>query len=167
MATTSSVRITNVVVLGSYYGYAALWLAAGLLQSGKRHLIGFDIDAQVCEAAVKNFEKAETGVSVDIVHQDAHKGLEELRDRTVDLMFIDVEIGGSKGAYASLLEIGLPKMRNGGVILAHDPIVPKFSRDFQEFHSCAMSLPRVTSLLTLPIDWCGLDILRIAEEELA
>lgn len=160
-AAGSSSAVRKVAVLGSYYGYALLWLAGGMLENECSYVAGFDVDPNVCEQARQNVSIL--AGHIEIFAQDAYQGIERFEDRTVDLLLIDVERDRSKADYAGLLEAWFPKLRPGGLILAHDPVVELFARDFDAYHAKLHDPDRFVMNITLPIDECGLDVTRVAQ----
>jgi len=156
-AVASGHSIHQTVVLGSYYGYSLLWLAAGMNERGRA--IGFDIDPVACEAARINL--SQTVKNAEIVLQDAYKGVSSFEDHSVDLLYIDVEKDGSKQDYVGLLETWYPKLKPGGIVLAHDPLIERFADDFERFHTLLENKSLFSLYVTIPIDECGLDIARV------
>lgn len=165
-ATTSSECVKNVAVLGSYYGYGLLWLAGGLRRPEFSKTVGFDIDKAACAGARQNlnaigFEWAEVRL------EDAFSGVRNFADRSLDVLFIDVEKDGSKSDYAPLLETWYSKLKPEALVLAHDPLVEKFEKDFR-LYSELVNDPRLFSVsITLKIDPMGLMISKkVAEDKL-
>ncbi|MCM3239547.1 class I SAM-dependent methyltransferase [Heyndrickxia oleronia] len=153
----SSSSIKKIVVLGSYYGYALLWLTGGKNRKENSSVYGFDINKESCSQARINMDNLNLD-NVQIIEEDAFNGINLFEDETIDLLFIDVEKDGSKSNYSPLLEQWYGKLKKGALVLAHDPLVEKFTEDFKEYHKIVNDKSRFESSLTLPIDSCGLDI---------
>jgi predicted O-methyltransferase YrrM len=110
----------NVVELGTSNGYSGLWFCLALRKTGG-HLTTFDIDEGRFALAKANFEKAGVSSLVTQVFGDAHEKIKELPDDfVIDVLFIDAD----KPGYPDYLEKLLPKVRPGGVILAHNMARP-------------------------------------------
>lgn len=108
----------RVVELGTFRGYSGLWMALGLRRTGGR-LITYDIDPQVAEVARRNFERAGVSDLITQVVGDAHVEIEKL-EGPIDLAFIDAD----KDGYLDYLRKLIPKMRKGGLIVAHNVVRP-------------------------------------------
>ncbi|WP_322922503.1 O-methyltransferase [Paenibacillus campi] len=153
---SSTQTIQHIVVLGSYCGYAMLWMAAGLQSKPDAVIDGFDINEQACELARLNMERSRLQ-QAHIFNKDAYTATENYEDGSIDLLFIDVEHHG-KSDYAPLLQQWLPKLSKGAIVLAHDPLIAKFQQDFAAYHQVVTNKALFTKTLTLPIDECGVEI---------
>ncbi len=152
----SSTNMNSAVVLGSYCGYAMLWLAVGRENNPSSYIHGYDIDVQACQRAETNMAAAGL-YHAKIFNRDAYEAAEMYEDGSVDLLFLDVENNG-KSDYAPLLQKWLPKLASGAMVLAHDPLVPKFKDDFKAYYLLVQKKDLFTTTLTLPIDECGIEI---------
>jgi hypothetical protein len=160
----SSKSIENIVVFGSYYGYALLWLLGGGIHNNNRKVSGIDIDFKACEGAKKNIEGINDFFSVgnkcSIYNENALKSLESFQDHSIDLCLLDIDVNGSKKEYIELLNIWENKLKPNCIILAHDPMVEKFHNDFHLFHNFIKTNDLYSSYITLPLDFCGIDIFK-------
>ncbi len=103
-----------VVEIGTSTGYSALWFSLALKETGGK-LYTHEIDPERIRMARENFEKAGVADLIEIIPGDAHETV--LRHKgPIDLVFIDAD----KPGYPDYLEKLLPKVRPGGVILAHN-----------------------------------------------
>ncbi|MEW4370223.1 O-methyltransferase [Paenibacillus kandeliae] len=153
---SSSESVGNSIVLGSYCGYAMLWLAAGKYNSPSSFIHGFDINADACQQAEHNMRVA--GLQhATIINRNAYEAADLYENDSVDLLFLDVENNG-KSDYAPLLQQWMPKLATGAIVLAHDPLVSKFKNDFEAYHELVQQKDLFLSTLTLPIDECGVEI---------
>ncbi|MEO6915578.1 MAG: O-methyltransferase [Chitinophagaceae bacterium] len=101
----------NVLEIGTFTGYSAICLAKGLQQGGKVHTIELR-EAEIITAR-RNFNIA--GVEDKIIlHAGNALDIIPTIDLEWDLVFIDAD----KPAYIDYYKAILPKLRNGGVILA-------------------------------------------------
>lgn len=159
---TSPLDVREVVVLGSYYAYATLWLAGGLMRRRGARVTGFDIDAEACTAARRNAHVAlGSDWPIRFECDDAYRGAARYANRSVDLLLIDVEERESKREYVGLARSWLPKLASGAILLAHDPMVEKFEADFELFHEFVEGSEYVSDCVTLPLDFCGIDVARV------
>lgn len=101
----------NILEIGTYTGYSALCLAEGMQQDGEIHTI--DINEELFDFQRKYFDASPHGKQI---FQHLGNALEIIPtlDKTFDLVFIDAD----KSNYPNYLEIILPKLRKGSVILS-------------------------------------------------
>ncbi len=111
---TESLGARNVVEVGTSTGYSALWLALGVQRTGGR-LTTFELSPQRAATARTYLKQAGVEDRATVVVGDAHKELDRI-EGPVDLVFIDAE----KEGYVDYLKKLLPRVRPGGLILAHN-----------------------------------------------
>jgi predicted O-methyltransferase YrrM len=104
----------HVVEIGTSNGFSGLWICMGLKATGGK-LTTHEIDAQRATLARENFKKAGVDSIVTLVEGDAHKEVGKL-EGPVDMLFLDAD----KEGYMDYLKQLLPKVRPGGLILAHN-----------------------------------------------
>lgn len=104
-------RPRRVLEIGTYTGYSALCLAAGLPEDGK--LYTFDINEELEPMVRGYFEKAGMTDKIDYRIGDALQLIPQL-DETFDLVFIDAD----KVNYSNYYDLVFDKVRPGGYILA-------------------------------------------------
>ncbi len=114
-----SIGAKRVVELGTSNGYSGIWMCLALRQTGG-HLITFEIDEGRAAMARENFAKAGVADLITIVMGDAHENVLKLDETPIDLIFIDAD----KPGYPDYLEKLLPKVRPGGLIVAHNTSWP-------------------------------------------
>lgn len=100
-----------VLEIGTFTGYSALAMAAGLPEDGV--LITCDIDPVTTEIARSHWSQSSHGTKIDLRLGPA---LDTIRgvDGPFDLVFIDAD----KAGYIGYWEAVVPKVRKGGVIVA-------------------------------------------------
>jgi caffeoyl-CoA O-methyltransferase len=115
------VKVTGarrVLEVGTYSGYSALSMAAGLPEGGK--LITCDIDPVATEVAKQYWGRAPWGDKIELRLGDATQTLEQLAaaGERFDLVFIDAD----KAGYIRYFDLALEMLEPGGVILADNTL---------------------------------------------
>ena len=108
------VRIANarrVLEIGTFTGYSALWMAAGLPEDGR--LITCDVDPETTAIARSFWARSPHGSKIQLELRPAIETLAKL-DGPFDLVFIDAD----KESYAAYWDAVLPKVPSGGLIVA-------------------------------------------------
>lgn len=116
---TEMVNAKTVVEVGTSTGYSGLWFAMGLQKTGGK-LITHEIDPGRVKMAGENFKKAGVADIVTIVEGDAHETVKKI-EGPIDVLFLDAD----KEGYIDYFNKLLPKIRPGGVILAHNMRRPR------------------------------------------
>ena len=111
-----SIQAKNVLEVGTSNGYSTIWLAAALKDTGGK-LVTLEFDPGRAAMARAHLTEAELG---DVVEIRVGNALDEIPKCTepFDLVFIDAE----KGEYRRYLELALPNIRAGGLIIADDTV---------------------------------------------
>jgi len=109
-----SIGAKQVVEIGTSNGYSGIWQCLALKATGGK-LTTFEIDAQRAAMARENFKKAGVDDIVTLVEGDAHEKVAQVVG-PVDMVFIDAD----KEGYTDYLTKLLPKVRPGGLIVAHN-----------------------------------------------
>jgi len=116
-----------ILEIGTYTGYSALCLVEGLMSIGELHTI--DINEELTDLQRKYFDKSGYGKQIVQHTGDALKIIPKL-EHSFDLVFIDAD----KHNYPRYLELLLPKLRKGAVILSDNvlwsgKVVEKVDKD--------------------------------------
>ncbi len=101
----------NILEIGTYTGYSALCLAEGLQNDGEVHTI--DINEELYDFQRRYFDASDYGDRI-IQHLGNALDIIPKLDMSFDLVFIDAD----KSNYLNYLEIILPKLKKGSVILS-------------------------------------------------
>ena len=111
-----SIQAKNVLEVGTSNGYSTIWLAAALKDTGGK-LVTLEFDPGRAAMARAHLAEAELG---DVVEIRVGNALDEIPKCTgpFDLVFLDAE----KGEYRRYLELALPNIRSGGLIIADDTV---------------------------------------------
>lgn len=105
----------RIIEIGTYSGYSALCMAEGLPDNGELHTI--EIDDEQEDFIRKQFGTAEHGKKITLHIGDAINVLAKIEGE-FDFAFIDAD----KRLYQQYLDILLPKMRSGGVMLVDNTL---------------------------------------------
>jgi len=116
-----------ILEIGTYTGYSALCLVEGLTPDGELHTI--DINEELIELQRRYFDKSGYGKQIIQHTGDALEIIPKL-ERSFDLVFIDAD----KHNYPGYLELLLPKLPKGAVILSDNvlwsgKVVEKVDKD--------------------------------------
>lgn len=118
---TEAIGARNVVEIGTSTGISGMWICMALEKTGGK-LNTFELDPGRAAIARRHFDRAGVSGFVNLVEGDAHRNLAKVSG-PVDLAFIDAE----KSGYTDYLNQVLPKVRPGGLILAHNAeMVPDY-----------------------------------------
>jgi len=111
---TETLGARHVVELGTANGYSALWFCLALRSTGGQ-LTTHELDPKRIALAKENFRRAGVEDLVTLVEGDAHETIQKLAG-PIDLLLLDAE----KEGFTDYLTKLLPRVRPGGLILAHD-----------------------------------------------
>lgn len=118
---TEAVNAKSVVEIGTSTGISGLWFCMALEKTGGT-LTTFELDPGRAALARAHFKKAGVDRLATLVQGDAHRNITKLQG-PVDVVFIDAE----KDGYVDYLNKMLPRVRPGGLILAHNiEMVPDY-----------------------------------------
>lgn len=109
-----SIGAKHIVEIGTSNGYSGIWQCLALKATGGK-LTTFEIDARRAAMARENFKKAGVDDIVTLVEGNAHDKVTEITG-PIDIAFIDAD----KEGYTDYLTKLLPKVRPGGLIIAHN-----------------------------------------------
>ncbi len=104
----------SIIEIGTSNGYSGIWQCLALQTTGGK-LTTFEIDAQRAALARENFKKAGVEKLVTLIEGDAHEKVAQVQG-PVDMVFVDAD----KEGYTDYLQKLLPKVRPGGLIVAHN-----------------------------------------------
>jgi caffeoyl-CoA O-methyltransferase len=108
----SIARARTVVEVGTFTGMSAMWLARGLEPGGK--VICFELSTDYLATAQEAWARAGVADRIEVRIGPAADGLAALpQERFIDLAFIDAD----KGGYLTYLDLVLPRLADGGVVL--------------------------------------------------
>ncbi len=114
----SKINDVRVLEIGTGYGYSTLYLLRGILEAnsfGKIYTI--EINAKRAETVRKLIDEFKLTRYIEVIQGDALKIIPRINEM-LDIVFID----GSKSEYYESLKLIQPKLKLGGVLLAHNVI---------------------------------------------
>ena len=138
-----SIKAQNVLEVGTSNGYSSIWIAAALKETGGR-LITLEFDPTRAAAAETHLREAGLDGIVEIRVGNALDAIPKC-NTTFDLVFLDAE----KNEYRRYLELVLPNIRPGGLIVADDTVTMRDEMpDYVEF---VFNTPTLHSI-DIPLD---------------
>jgi predicted O-methyltransferase YrrM len=155
-------RPRRVVVLGSFVGYAAVWLFGPALSCYRLfpvdRLLACDIFEPAVLMARENFAGLPGGDQVQVVHSDAADWL-AADEKPIDLLYLDVDsVERGKRDYIPLLEAALPKLTPGSLVLAHDVTHPDYIDHLNDYRALVADRSKFRRSATIEVDPCGLEV---------
>jgi predicted O-methyltransferase YrrM len=109
-----STNAQQVVEIGTSQGMSAIWFCLGLRKTGGK-LTTYEMDPERARIAQANFERAGVKEMVTLVLGDAHEEVTKF-EGNFDVLFLDAD----KKGYVDYLNKMLPKVRPGGLVVAHN-----------------------------------------------
>ncbi|MCB0457301.1 MAG: O-methyltransferase [Flavobacteriaceae bacterium] len=157
------IKPKNILEIGTYTGYSALCLAEGMQRTGTLHTI--DINEELYDFQRKYFDNSNYGSQI-VQHLGNALDIIPKLTENFDLVFIDAD----KSNYPNYLEMILPKVNSGGVILSDNvlwsgKVVGKIEKDdidtqaLLQYNKMLNENPKLETIL-LPIR-DGLTITRV------
>jgi len=116
---TEAINAKHVVELGTANGYSGIWFALALQATGGK-LTTYEIDGERVKQARENFKRAGVDHLITVIEGDAHVEVTKLKE-PIDLVFIDAD----KEGYFDYLNKLLPRVRPGGLLVAHNMRTPE------------------------------------------
>jgi predicted O-methyltransferase YrrM len=158
--TLGAKRILEVGTLG---GYSTIWLARALPEDGR--LITLEINDHHADVARSNVESAGLAKKVQIRVGPASETLSRMSaegEAPFDLAFIDAD----KDGYPDYLDLTVPLVREGGLILAdntltHSALDPTKETGITRYNNAVAVHPHLTSTI-IPVLRQGIDGLLVS-----
>ncbi|MCM1355549.1 MAG: O-methyltransferase [Staphylococcus sp.] len=111
----SMIKPRRVLELGAYTGYSALCLAEGLADDGRLHTI--EVDDEMEDELLELFATAPGGDRITLHIGDAEQLIPTI-DEVWDLVYIDA----NKRRYVEYLDLVIPRLCQGGFIIADNTL---------------------------------------------
>jgi caffeoyl-CoA O-methyltransferase len=103
-------RPKRILEVGTAIGYSAIWLAEA---AGQAEVVTIEQDEARAARAQANFAEAGLGDRIKLIVGDATKGLRDPEAGPFDCLFIDA----AKGQYQAFLDLYLPHITAGGLVI--------------------------------------------------
>ena len=144
-------NIKNVLEIGTFTGLSALSIALALPDDGK--LIALDKNEETNKVAIDFFKKANLDDKIQTMIKPALDSLNELKNNTFDMVFIDAD----KMNYKKYYERSLNLLDKGGLIIvdnvlwhgevADEDNLDKYTVNIREFNSYVAHDKRVEQII--------------------
>ena len=144
-------NIKNVLEIGTFTGLSALSIALALPDDGK--LIALDKNEETSKVAIDFFKKANLNDKIQTMIKPALDSLNELKNNTFDMVFIDAD----KMNYKKYYERSLNLLDKGGLIIvdnvlwhgevADEDNLDKYTVNIREFNSYVANDKRVEQII--------------------
>ena len=128
--------------IGTSNGYSSIWIALGCRKTGG-HLTTLEIDGHKVELAKDNFRAAGVEPLITLVEGDALREIPKLQG-PFEFVFIDAW----KSDYVKYLDMVLPLVPPGGIIMAHN--TRNLRSELREFIDRVRSDPQLQTELLEP-----------------
>ncbi|HDT6374089.1 TPA: class I SAM-dependent methyltransferase, partial [Staphylococcus aureus] len=155
---------TNKFILGAgiYAGNAISWLSYDVLENKNGFMLGVDISEEAITLARKNlsiFNQENFEVKVENIFFT----IEALAKESIDIFYLDIDSKEKgKSEYKDIVERIYPKIKEKGLILAHDINEKKFEEDMSGFEKFIINSSLYKGI-NIDIDNCGLLLIRKEE----
>lgn len=158
----TALRPARMMVLGSFVGYAAVWLFGPALLANPlfrpQSMVACDVFPPAIDQAKENFSVFKTAELVDWRLEDAADLLDHYSEN-IDLLYLDVDSEhDGKSSYADLLARAFPHLAPGSLVLAHDVTHPFYEEDVASYLTAVRDRRNFRKTATLRIDPCGLEV---------
>jgi predicted O-methyltransferase YrrM len=158
-----AVGAKRILEIGTLGGYSGIHLARALPEGGT--LVTLEIDPHHAEVAQSNFDSAGVGHRVDVRVGPAAETLRAIAtagEAPFDLVFIDAD----KGGYVEYLELSLPLLREGGLMLADntlpDAVLTGEDSGTKRYNAAAAARPELTTIVIPVLRGRGIDGLTVS-----
>jgi caffeoyl-CoA O-methyltransferase len=128
--------------IGTSNGYSSIWIALGCRKTGG-HLTTVEIDHRKIELAKENFRAAQVEPLITMVEGDALREIPK-HQGPFEFVFIDAW----KNDYVKYIEMVLPMVPRGGIIMAHNTLNQR--TELQGFIDRVRNDPRLKTVLVEP-----------------
>ena len=144
-------NIKNILEIGTFTGLSTLSMALALNKNGK--IISLDKNEETNKIAINFFKKAKQDHKIKTIIKPAIESLNEIKDQTFDLIFIDADKMNYKKYYESSLNL----LNQGGLIIIDNVLWygevvdknndDKFTLNIKDFNNYITKDKRVEKLI--------------------
>src|SRR4029078_844698 len=138
----ASARRKRALEIGGASGYSAIWMAQGLRATGGK-LVTIEYDAERAKELAQNIPKARLSDIVQVVAGDAFAEIPKLQG-TFDFVFLDAW----KRDYKKFLDLGFPRLEQGGLFTAHNVVNKK--GEMEDFLDAIQRNPALWTTIVSP-----------------
>jgi caffeoyl-CoA O-methyltransferase len=156
----------RVLEVGTLGGYSGIHLARALPEGGK--LITLELDPHHAEVAQHNFEQAGVSAKTEIRVGPAAESLRQMgatHEPLFDLIFIDAD----KDGYPEYLELALPLLREGGLLLGDNTLPSTVLTDEESgtkrYNTAVAACSELTTIIIPILRHHGMDGLTISVKQ--
>lgn len=157
------VSAKRILEIGTLGGYSGIHLARALPEGGK--LVTLELDPHHAEVARKNFARAGVESKTDVRVGPAAETLRAMTaagEASFDLVFIDAD----KDGYTEYLELSLPLLREGGLLLGDntlpDAVLTDETSGTKRYNAAVAAHPDLTTILLPILRGRGIDGLTVS-----
>lgn len=155
-------RPRRAIGLGTYCGYALVWLIGSSCGQGRVYdaekVYAIDIDEEATEQARRNLGQLSHTDHVELIAEDGLQAVERVKG-PFDYVYLDVESKElGKGIYLELLERLYGKIQGGGWVLAHDIVVPSFAKQLEGYLAYVRDGKHFSESISFDVDPFGLEL---------
>ncbi len=149
----------RILEIGTLGGYSATWLGRALPADGR--LISLELEQHHAEVSRRNLARAGLADKVEVRVGPAAETLQKMQatgEALFDLVFIDAD----KDGYPQYLELSLPLLRVGGLLLADntlrdDVLDPHADSGIARYNAAVAAHPALTSMMIPVLRSRGVD----------
>ena len=158
-----AVGARRILEVGTLGGYSGIYLARALPEDGR--LVTLEIDPHHAQVARRNFERAGVGHKVEVRLGPAAETLRQMAaagEPPFDLVFIDAD----KGGYVEYLNLSLPLLRDGGLLLGDntlpDAVLTDEDSGTKRYNTAVAQHPALTGVVIPVLRQRGIDGLTVS-----
>ncbi|MCB0127674.1 MAG: O-methyltransferase, partial [Caldilineaceae bacterium] len=157
----------RILEIGTLGGYSATWLARALPAAGR--LISLELEQHHAEVSRRNWAQAGVSDSVEVRVGPAAETLRQMQaagEAPFDLVFIDAD----KDGYPQYLELSLPLLRVGGLMLAdntlrEDILDANSTSGIAKYNAAVAAHPELMSIMIPMLHGHGFDGLLVSMKQ--
>jgi predicted O-methyltransferase YrrM len=153
----------RILEIGTLGGYSGIHFARAIPEGGQ--LITLEIDQHHADVARSNFERAGVSDKVEVKIGPAADSLRQLaaaNEPQFDIIFVDAD----KGGYVEYLQLSLPLLREGGLLLADntlpDAILTDEDAGTKRYNAAVAKIPELTTVVLPILRQHGIDGLTVS-----
>jgi predicted O-methyltransferase YrrM len=157
----------RILEIGTLGGYSATWLARALPADGR--LISLELEQHHANVSRQNLAQAGVSNKVEVRVGPAATTLQQMHgtgEALFDLVFIDAD----KDGYPEYLELSLPLLRNGGLLLADNTLRDDIldtnpSSGIAKYNAAVAAHPELMSIMIPMLHGHGFDGLLVSMKQ--